>query len=341
MIAAPGNPAIRMPRRFRKRQVLAWSAIAALLVGASLLALFAGEVWIPFHDVLAAGLSERQHFMIVQLRLPRLLTAAAAGAAFGVAGSVFQNVTRNPLGSPDILGMTAGSGTGALLAITVLKADADSVGMAALVGSVAAAAVLLGVAGATRYRLSIVILVGVGLSSIFYAVNSWLVLRADPDVAFAASRWLIGTTEFGTLPRAFIALSLLGALGVAIISVPRWLSLWVLDDRQNASVGANPQRMALALLCIGIVGVAIGVWAAGPLSMLSLMTPQLARRILGTAYPPLYTSALVGALILITADVVCRTVLQEGNAAVGSVTLVVGGAYMIVMLSRHGSGSGG
>lgn len=314
-------------------------ATAALAVAAVLLALLAlglGDYPLSIPEVVRALVSDQgfASTVVTGWRLPRVLVALVFGAALGVSGALFQSLTRNPLGSPDVIGFSTGSYTGVLLVTTVVGPGALGVSAGALLAGLATALVVYLLAyrdGVQGFRL---IVVGIGVTGMLHGVNVWLLLRAQTEVAMTASIWGAGSialTGWGQAVPAFVVLALLTPL-VCLVSRPlRQLELG--DDAAGAH-GLRVEPTRLVVVVLGIALIATVTATAGPIAFVALAAPQIARRLAGSAGLPLVASALTGALVLLAADLLAQHVLPTA-LPVGVVTVVLGGVYLLALIVRE------
>lgn len=322
--------------RFRRRTLLRGAALAACLLALAIVALGLGDLPLAPPDVVSALLGQSTGIartVVVEWRLPRVLGAILFGAALGVSGAVFQSLTRNPLASPDVVGLTAGSYAGGLLAIIVLGAGAGSVPVAvgSVVGGLAAAALVYVLAyrrGVQGFRL---IVVGIGVSAMLQAFSTFLVLRAKLEIAMTASVWGAGSLNPVGWNQLLPAVVMIGTALAGLGLLARSMRQLELGDDAARALGSPLERVRLLLVIGGVVLTASVTAAAGPIAFVALAAPQIARRITGTAGIALAPSALVGALVLLGADTAAQHVLP-GSLPVGVVTVVVGGLYLIGLL---------
>ncbi|HEX8631441.1 MAG TPA: iron chelate uptake ABC transporter family permease subunit, partial [Catenuloplanes sp.] len=322
-------------------------------VGAGLVASVAvGEFPIPPGEVLGAltGTGGADAALIVrELRLPRALTGVLVGCALGLAGALFQAVTRNPLASPDLIGISAGAsagGVGVILLHGVTAAAAGSyvaVPAGALVGALVAATVIYTMAyragTVTGYRF---VLVGLGVHGGLSGLTAWLLARADIDQASRAMVWLTGSLNGRGVEHArWVGLALLAGLPVAI-GLTRAYQLVQYDDDTARALGVPVDRARIALLLTGVGVAAVATAAAGPVAFVALAAPQIARRLTGQAGLPLLTSGAVGAALLVGADLLARLAFAPVELPVGVVTGAVGAPYLMWLLARaNRAGTGG
>jgi iron complex transport system permease protein len=310
-------------------------ALLALLV----VSLGSGELAISPPDVVRALLGGGDHatrFVTWDLRLPRALTAALVGAALGASGAIFQSVTRNPLGSPDVLGFLQGASVGAVLEIVLLDGGAAAVAVAAALGGTVAAIVVYGLAyregGARDYRL---ILVGIGIAAMLVAVTHYLLSRTTLEEASAAQVWLVGSLDGRGWDDVVPAAVALAALLPAALALGRALRALELGDDAATALGAAPERVRVAAMAVGVGLCAIGTAAAGPIVFIALAAPQITRRLTRASGPGIGCAALGGATLLVGADLLGRLVFPARELPVGIVTGVLGGVYLVALLARE------
>lgn len=282
------------------------------------------------------GITPAQAFIVDQLLLPRVLTAVLAGAALALAGAVFQSVTRNPLGSPDILGFTQGAATGALLGVTALGGSVFAVAGCAWLGAVlAAAAVYLiarrgGVTGGAR-----LILVGIGVAAMLAGVDQYLLTRADISDAAQAAQWITGSLDGS----AWSSVALLGGaaalLAPPLLLASRALSVLELGDELATGLGLRAERVRLLTLAAAVLLAATAASQTGPVAFVALAAPHLARRLIRATGPHLLSSSLLGAALLAWADYLAKHAIPDRELPVGVVTGVLGGGYLVCLLARQ------
>ncbi len=266
-------------------------------------------------------------------RLPRVLGALVFGSALAVSGAVFQSLTRNPLGSPDVIGFATGAYTGALVALTVVGAGAVSASAGALVGGLLTAVVVYLLAyrrGMQGFRL---IIVGIAVTAMLHAANLFLLLRAQQEVAMAAAIWGAGSLSllgWPTLIPAIVGL-LLCTPGLLLVPGLRQLEL---GDDAAAGHGVAVERVRVGLVLFAVALVAIVTASTGPIAFVALAAPQVARRLARSAGIPLVSSAAVGALLMLGADLIAQHVLPV-DVPVGIVTVVLGGVYLLTLLVQE------
>ncbi|WP_220700643.1 FecCD family ABC transporter permease [Mycetocola tolaasinivorans] len=273
--------------------------------------------------------------VITEWRLPRALLALIFGAALGVSGAIFQSLTRNPLGSPDVIGFASGSYTGALIAMIVLGGGYVGTAIGSLIGGILTAAVVFALSyrgGVQGFRL---IIVGIGVAAMLSAFNSWLILRSPIEAAMRAGVWGSGSLNglsIEHLPAAAITLAILLPLAIALGPGLRQLEL---GDDAAAALGTHTTRLRLVAILLGVALTAAVTAIAGPIAFIALVAPQIARRVTKTAGLALLPSALIGGVLLIAADFLAQRIFAPVQLPVGMVTVSIGGLYFLALLIRE------
>ncbi len=308
--------------------------MAALLL--ALVALGVGDYPLGVVDVVRALVTDQGFAttIVTEWRLPRVLVALVFGAALAVSGALFQSVTRNPLGSPDVIGFSTGSYTGVLVVTTVLGTGTLGVSAGALVAGLLTALVVYLLAyrdGVQGFRL---IVVGIGVTGMLHGVNVWLLLRAKTEVALAASIWGAGSLSLVGWSQALPAVAVLAVLAPLVWAVRPSLRQLELGDDAASAHGVRVEASRLAVVVLGVALIATVTATAGPIAFVALAAPQIARRLTGSAGLPLVASALTGAVVLLAADVLAQHVLPTA-LPVGVVTVVLGGVYLLALIVRE------
>ncbi|MBR9762781.1 MAG: iron ABC transporter permease [Rhodobacteraceae bacterium] len=317
--------------------------LSLLLLAAAALTLCLGQSVTPPADVLRvlAGQSvPGASFTVGTLRLPRLLLAAMAGMAFGLGGASVQTLLRNPLASPDIIGITSGAATAAVFGIVVLGLGGVPVQLLAVAAGLGVAALVYllswrgGVAGA---RL---ILVGIGLSAMLQSATAYILLKAPAWSLQEAMRWLTGSVNGAQLAQALPLLLALLAFGALLLSRSRDLEAMRLGDDAAAALGVRLGRVRL-LVTLGAVGlISTATALTGPISFVAFLAGPIAARICAPGRPVLLPAALVGALLVVLGDYAGQFLLPA-RYPVGVVTGVLGAPYLIYLITRVNRTGGG
>ncbi|MCY9784542.1 iron chelate uptake ABC transporter family permease subunit [Nocardiopsis sp. EMB25] len=337
----PAGPVLRVGRVIAlplHPRALLWAALyVLLLVGIAALTLTLGRLGVPLTRLPAviAGAGEgTETFVLERLRGPRLAVALGAGAALGIAGALFQSVTRNPLGSPDVIGLGAGAGAGAAVTALLLP-GAVPVPLGALAGSaLAMAAVALATGSGLRHPGRLIV-AGIGVAAMAHAFTQYVVAVLARDEASVLHSYIYGSLGARSWDHA-------ATIGIAVaLAVPFAAALAgpvavnEMGDELADSLGARAGRTRTGAITLSVVLSAAAVSVAGPISFVSLTAPQIARRTTGAPGPNLAVSALVGALLLAAADLVVQQAPAAEGLPVGILTMALGGVYLGCLLVRE------
>ena len=320
------------------RAVGVCAALAVVIAVAFAVSVSVGDFPIPLTEVVPAifGYGDPDaDFIVRTLRLPRALTGLLVGAAFGLSGAIFQSLARNPLASPDIIGVTAGASVVAV-ALIVLGGSASSltISLGAFAGALATAIAVYLLAykrGITGYRL---VLVGIGVSAVLTSLTSWLLTRADMYDAARATVWLTGSLNGrGWEHVRPVGAALLVLLPVTLALARPLRGLQMGDDTARG-VGVRVEPAKLGLVVAGVGLAALATASAGPVAFVALVAPQIARRLTTGTSVTLVPAALTGAAIVVLSDVAATQAFSPVQLPVGVVTAIVGAPNLLWLLAR-------
>ncbi|MCG5214698.1 iron chelate uptake ABC transporter family permease subunit [Streptosporangium soli] len=324
----------RIAVRLQWRSVVVCALLAVAVAGTAVLALMTGSYPLSPGQVLSA-LTGRDtgivHDIVVEWRLPRVAAALVFGAALGVSGAVFQSLLRNPLADPGIIGFSQGSYTGALIVILVVNGTYVQLVGGALLGGMATAVAVYVLAhrrGVQGFRL---IIVGIGVSAMLGSLNTWLILKADLDQAMSAAAWGAGSLNGVSWEQVVIGGACIAVLLLLAGMLSRPMRQMELGDDAAASQGVRVSPARLALILVGVALTATVTAASGPIAFISLVAPQIGRRLARTAGTTLAPAAFVGALLCLASDYLAQHVAPT-PLPVGIVTVVLGGGYLGYLL---------
>ncbi|WLQ32218.1 iron ABC transporter permease [Streptomyces castrisilvae] len=324
-----------------------WLVLVTLLLAAAAFLVFClsigvGDFPIGLSRVIATILGRGEpvdEFVIMDLRMPRALAGLVVGVALGVSGAITQSVARNPLASPDILGITGGASAVAVFLVTVsggaAAAVTEAVGLsaAALLGGLGTGLLVYFLAwrrGIDGFRL---ILIGISVSAAMQAITTWLLVSADIRDVARAQAWLVGSLDNRSWGEVRVALWCTLALLAVVICLAFQFKPLHLGDEVAAGLGVRITRVRAVMLLCAVLLAAAAVSAAGPVPFVALVAPQVAMRLARHPTPPMAASGLVGGLLLTGSDLIARTALPIA-LPVGVVTAAIGGPFLVYLLVR-------
>ena len=335
--ADAGRPWIVVGRRsvlITPRHVIVGFILLALSLAVAVVSLRLGKFPVTAQEVIDALQGQGRKIVqvvVVKWKLPRIVLGLVAGLALGVAGALFQTITRNPLGSPDLIGFSTGAQTGILVSILLLPGSMLSASLASFIGGAAVGTVTYLVSlrgGFTGLRF---ILVGIAISSMLVSVNRWLLVRVDDDEGLGALKAITGTLGAARWPVVAPTCLAIGVTVVLILLASRHLQVLSLGKQVATILGSPTRRASAVLILLGTVLVAVVTMAAGPIGFVALVAPHLARLLTGSPQSPLLVSGLTGSLLMVGADLLSQLVLESMPVSV--VTNAVGGLYLMVALT--------
>lgn len=335
LLGPEAAPLVALP--VRRRPVIVVAVAIAVALVTALVTIMVGDLGLSpreLVDVLAGRGTRAQEWSLWTARAPRLVVAAGAGAAFAVSGALFQSVTRNPLGSPDIIGIGAGAAAGAAAAVLVWPGVVPGPVGALLGAGVAVLAVFLG-SGRGFAAPQRMVVTGIAVGAMALAFVQLALARASREDALEVAAWITGTLAARSWAQAaFVVVGFL-VLAPAALALSRPLHALEMGDDAATGVGvAVPRTRTLAVLvAVAATGVAVAV--AGPVAFVALTAPQIARRLTRSSGPGLVAAGAVGAALMLAADLVAQRAVPGTQYPVGVVTAALGGIYLAALLARE------
>jgi iron complex transport system permease protein len=340
MTALEASRAVRSIRhRLAVRRRVVTLALLALLALAFAAALYLGDYAVPPGAVVRALLSpvtgmvdKGVDFIVLNVRLPRALLAMLTGMSFALSGITFQTLLRNPLASPDIIGISHGASAAAVFCIIVLGLSGLAVSLGALLGAVLTALtiyVLSWRGGITAYR---VVLIGIGMAAMMSAVMSYLFTRARLFEVQQALGWLVGSLNASRSDDVFAMACALVVLLPATALLVRALDAMQLGDDTAIALGARIEAARLGLIVVAVAYAAFATAAVGPVSFVAFVAGPIARSLLAGSGKGFTQAAIVGALVMLGSDLVAQHALPIVQLPVGVVTGVFGAGFLLWLL---------
>ncbi len=323
--------------RWHPREIVASSLLVAAVVLLAILLLGTGTLALSPLEVIAALTGEGDNptagRVVTRIRMPRVLTAVLVGSALGMAGSIFQSISRNPLGSPDIVGFTTGAATGAIAQIVLYNSGPVAVSVAAVLSGGTTALIVFLLAykrrGTDAYRL---VLVGIGIGATLSGLNTVLLVMGDLDQTASAHLWLAGSLNTRTWSHVVPAACGLALVLPVALYHARTLEMLEMGDDAARQLGAPVERTRLTMMLTAVWLTALATAGAGPIAFIALAAPQVARRLCASASVPLVSGALTGAMLLLAADFLGQNLPFNVNMPIGLTTGLLGGIYLLWLL---------
>lgn len=325
--------------RVERRSLLVGAILTAIMATAAVFIMTLGDYLLSPADVVRAVIGTHSNplaiYFVQELRAPRVVLAILVGAALGMSGCIFQQLTANPLGSPDITGFTTGAAAGALLQIIVFNGGPAAIALAAIIGGFATGALVYGLSAGAGMSGTRFVLVGIGIAAVLQGINQLLIVKASLSAAQTAQQWLVGSfnaTTWGETTTFAIAIAVLSPLALVLA---RSLSIMMTGAEMAVGLGVPVGRRRLQLIAMGVILVAISVAAAGPIAFVALAAPQLARTLSRTSGVGLGLAALMGATLVLLSDAIAQRLFAPTQLPVGVVTGAVGGVYLVWLLAME------
>ena len=346
---------ISLPRA--RAGVISWKllACAAAIPLTVLLALSTGSVSIPLPDlvtVLGAQLRgdtvdpalRGVSTIVVNTRLPRVMAALAAGAVLAVCGAVLQAMVRNPLADPYVLGISAGASTGAAAAITLgigAALAAAAVPAAAFIGAIVASIIVLLMSGNSAQSSALrLIVVGLAVSYFFAALTNIIIfVSASPEATRSVMFWMLGSLATATWTKVAMLCAALAIVVLILLPHHTVMDALAAGDSTALALGIDPRRTRIGLIIVVSLAVALAVSATGGIGFIGLVVPHLARALMGARHRDLLPAAgLLGAAVLVLADLVARTAFSPLELPIGVLTGLLGAPLIIYIMRKQQRG---
>lgn len=320
------------------RALLVPVVLAAILVASVTASLAIGQIDLALPEVLKAAVgipSDGADFVVGQLRAPRAYTAALVGALLATSGALLQSVARNPLASPDLLGVTAGGSAAAVTAIA-LTGSADSLAIApyAVAGSLATAALITALGWRGGIQPMRMVLAGIGIAFVATSITTYVLTKLPERVVGSAYLWTVGSTNARVWRHVVIAAVALAVLLPAAAWLQRRLRVMEMGDDLAAALGVNLVRVRLSAVALAGIAAGLATAVTGPIGFVALVAPAIARRLSASGGIALGASALMGACLTSVADLVAREALAPTQLPIGLLTAAIGAPYLLALLTR-------
>lgn len=323
-----------------RRSAAVAGVLTLLLAAACVLYLSWGNTVVPPLEAVKAAFGQPTDydFAVGTLRLPRMVTGLLAGAALGVAGGLIQTVARNPLASPDIIGVTHGAAAVTVAAMTYGLVGAGVLPYVSVAGGLLAGALVYLLAWRGGMQAARFVLIGIGCAVALRSVTQLLLTKGDSVAAQQAVVWMTGSLNGRGWDQAQPLAWALLVLLPAVCWAARAQRTAALDDATATALGVRVGRLRLGIAAIGILLAALATGAAGPVDFVALLAPQVARRLTRGPQIPLLSAALIGAFIVVLGDALARMLFYPTELPVGVLTAAIGAPYLIWLIARGRTG---
>jgi iron complex transport system permease protein len=322
-------------KRLRQRALLTGGLIA-LVVVAFVVSLMVGQTFYSLDKVVRVVFGETvpgASFTVGELRLPRASLGLITGLCFGIAGVTFQTMLRNPLASPDIIGISSGASAAAVIGIVVFGLSETAVSFVALIAALATAATIYLLANRRGFAGTRLILIGIGVAAMLDSVVTYVLSRAASWDLQMAMQWLTGSLNGATWSSvAPVAIACVVLVPVLLLN-ERHLGVLRFGDDSAASLGVHVQRTRILLIVAAVALLAFATAAAGPIAFVAFMAGPIAARIVGPGASLALPAGLIGALLVLVADLIGQFTF-ENRYPVGVITGVLGAPYLVYLLIR-------
>lgn len=340
----PDAPLGRTATLDRPRRRLSRPARVTLLIGAVALvvvvvSLWTGTVSVSLWDTLRAAVGidtgTGADFIVGQLRAPRVYTAALVGALLAASGALMQSIARNPLASPDLLGVSAGAAAGAVACI-YLTQTTSSLDLApwAVLGAMTSAALVILLGSRGRLEPFRMIIAGIGINFVATAVTTLLLTKIPDNVVPQAYAWIVGSTNARTWEHVWMGVASCLVIVPIGLFMARRLRVLEMGDDLAAGLGLRPGRLRFTALAVAAVAAGLAAALVGPIAFIALVAPAIARRLTRSPGITVAASVLVGVVLTVAADLAARELLGSVQLPVGLYTSLIGGPYLIYLIVR-------
>lgn len=308
--------------------------LLVLTVGLCLIMLLYGKTNYSLTTVTRVLLGEQiqgASFTIETLRLPRMLCGLLVGIAFGIAGNTFQTMLRNPLASPDIIGISSGASVAAVFCILVLHMSGSVVSIAAVISGIFLSILIYMLSKSSGFSGSRLILIGIGIQAMANALISFLLVKASEYEVSNALTWLSGSLNgmsMKDVPTLFIVIAL---FGVIILCLTNQLQILELGDEFAITLGLKINLIRMLLILSSVFLIAFATAVTGPIAFVAFLAGPISARLVGFGAPNVFASGLVGAILVLGADMIGQYVLST-RFPVGIITGILGAPYMLLLL---------
>lgn len=318
----------------RKKINLINIILIALIIAMAVFSLVYGDKVYSLDTVFKVIVGEKiqgASFSVGRLRLPRMLIGIMVGVAFGIAGNTFQTMLRNPLASPDIIGISSGCSVSAVFCILVLHISGGIVSIISVVFGLLISLIIYMLSRGTGFSGGRLILIGIGVQAITNAMVSYMILKSTQYNVPSALRWLSGSLNGMSMKDVPIILLVLVIFGGISIVLTKYIQILELGDELATTLGININILRVVLIVCSVVLIAFATAITGPIAFVSLLAGPIAIKLTGSSSANAFSAALVGAILVSAGDIIAQFAFTT-RFPVGVITGMIGAPYMLILL---------
>ncbi|WP_455716690.1 FecCD family ABC transporter permease [Anaerosporobacter sp.] len=318
----------------RKRRIVVCLILSCITLILMACMLMLGNTFYPIDTILKVLMGEEikgASFAINTIRLPRMLAAVLSGIAFGMAGNAFQTMLRNPLASPDIIGVTSGSSVAAVFCILVLHLSGSVVSIASVICGLVIAAVIYVLSKGGSFSGGRLILIGIGVQAMLQAVISYMLLKASQYDVPGAMRWLSGSLNGMQMNKIAPLFFVVCIAGTMLVIFSEHLKILELGEQSAITLGLKTDQTRVLMVISAVCLIAFATAVTGPISFVAFLSGPIAKKIVGHGNSSAICSGLVGAILVLGADLIGQYAFST-RYTVGVITGILGAPYLIFLL---------
>ena len=317
--------------------------VSLVLAGIALLVLVlsltTGTATVPFADAMRAAVGietgSLADFIVGQVRAPRVFTAALVGALLAASGAVLQSVARNQLASPDLIGISSGAASGAVIFIWVTGVTSSlAIAPSAVAGALVMSALIVWLGGRGRIDPMRLIIAGIGLGFVATSTTTYLLTRIPERLVPHAYAWTVGSTNARTWQHVAVGAVAVAVILPAVLALTRGIRALELGDDLAAGLGVRVTRVRLLAVVVAACAAGMAAALVGPLAFIALVAPAVARRLVRSGTYSIAPAVLVGVVLTLLADYAAREMFSPTQLPIGLFTALVGGPYLVFLLVR-------
>lgn len=320
-------------KKERQQSIKVTLILSSMLILVSLLALMMGNTNYSLETVIRVIAGEEVSgatFTILRLRVPRVLAGLFAGAAFGIGGAIFQRMMRNPLASPDILGITSASSMATVYCLIILNLSGQQTSALSIATALIVTISIYALAQVKGFSIDKLVLIGIGTQAVMRSVISYMLLKANVNDMPSVLRWLNGSLDGISLTNTYLLITVI-IIGIPVLTfLGKELNVLELGQEMATTLGLQVTKVRMMILVLAVFLIAVATAVTGPIAFVSFLAGPIAIR---TRTQSIFIPALVGAVLVMGCDLIGQVVMPY-NVPVGVVTGIIGAPYLIFLLVK-------